>query len=138
MEVRTIEARVHGRYVIREGPREQLLVGFHGYAETAEKHLEQMLRIDGVDEWTVVSVQALHPFYVTRTGEVVASWMTSLDREVAIADNINYVRSVVAAFPEPKHLVFCGFSQGAAMAYRAAAAHPSAAGVIAPGGAVPP
>ena len=47
--------------------------------------------------------------------------MTRQDREAAIADNIDYVDRVVAATrtaAEP--LVFAGFSQGVAMAFRAA------------------
>ena len=45
--------------------------------------------------------------------------------------------SVVAQFPPPRQLVFLGFSQGAAMAYRAAAGS-HATGLIALGGDVPP
>jgi len=138
MQVRSIEARTHGRYAVRDGPPQRLLVGFHGYAETAEKHIAELLKIDGVDDWTVVAVQGLHPFYAMKTGEVVANWMTSLDRELAIADNIDYVRRVVASLAEPEQLVFCGFSQGAAMAYRAAAAHPTTAALLILGGDVPP
>ena len=85
----------------------------------------------------MAAVQALHPFY-SKGGTVIgASWMTSLDRELAIADNINYVRRVVAALPAARTLVFLGFSQGAAMAARAAAHIPSA-GLILLGGDIPP
>jgi dienelactone hydrolase len=63
--------------------------------------------------------------------------MTSQDRELAIADNVAYVRNVVAQFPAARRIVFAGFSQGVAMAYRAAAAIPTTA-VIALGGDVPP
>ncbi len=129
---------MHGRFVVRGGPPERLLVGFHGYAETAEIHLDELLKINGVDRWTVASVQALHPFYAKRTQRVVAGWMTPLDRELAIADNIAYVRSVIDWFHDPKTIVFAGFSQGAAMAYRAAADYRRAAGVIALAGNVPP
>jgi len=87
----------------------------------------------------VVAVQALHPFY-TKNQRVVASWMTREDRELAIPDNISYVRSVVDAvvseFAVTSVTVFSGFSQGVAMAYRAAA-HISADGVIALAGDVP-
>lgn len=137
-EVRSVPAMVHGRYLVRRGPAERLLVGFHGYGEDAEIHLSQLLKIPQIDRWTVVSVQALHPFYSGRTRQIVASWMTSQDRELAIADNKAYVRSVVSAFPTPRALVFEGFSQGTAMAYRAASDHPRAAGLIALGGDVPP
>src|SRR5438045_533852 len=131
----TIAARTHGRYLVEPGPAERLLVGFHGYGETAEASLEQMTKIPGAAEWTIIAVQALNRFYAGRSGNVAASWMTSQDREFAIADNVDYVRSVVAALPPPSRLVFLGFSQGVAMAYRAAAAHPGAAGPIAPAAA---
>jgi len=137
IETRTIGATVHGRYLVRSGPPERLLVGFHGYAENAERHIAELTRIPGVEQWTVAAVQALHPFYLARTQEVVASWMTRQDREFAIADNKAYARSVVGALPRPLTLVFLGFSQGTAMAYRAAADQQSAA-VIVLGGDVPP
>jgi predicted esterase len=133
----TLAATVHGRFLVRPGPPERLLVGFHGYAENAERHLGQLIRIEGIDRWTVVAVQALHPFYAARTEEIVASWMTRQDRELAIADNIAYVRSVVDWFHRPSTILFEGFSQGVAMAYRAASAIGSSA-VIALGGDVPP
>jgi predicted esterase len=136
-QTRTIPTTVHGRYLVRDGPAERLIVGFHGYGETAEAHMAELGQIRGIDRWTTVAVQALHPFYVSRTGLIVASWMTSLHRELAIADNRAYVRSIVAQFPAPRQLVFLGFSQGAAMAYRAAAGS-NATGVIALGGDVPP
>ncbi len=132
---RTIATSVHGRYVVRDGPPDRALIGFHGYAETAEIHLAELMKIRGIEAWSVVSIQALHPFYPA--GKIGASWMTSQDRDLAIADNIEYVRRVVATFPKPRTLVFAGFSQGAAMAYRAAASV-ACSGVIALGGDVPP
>jgi predicted esterase len=136
-DTRTIPTTTHGRYLVRQGPPERLLVGFHGYGETAEVHMGELQKIPGIERWTAVAVQALHPFYLNRTGAIVASWMTSLDRELAIEDNRAYVRSVVAQFPPPRHLVFLGFSQGVATAYRAAAGS-TASGVIALGGDTPP
>ena len=101
-----------------------LLVGFHGYAETAGDHLDALVTIPGAEEWLLVAVQALHPFY-TRKERVVANWMTRDDRELAIADNIDYIGRVLdrirADHPTKQTLVFSGFSQGGAMAYRAAA-----------------
>ena len=137
-QTHTIAATVHGRFLVRAGPPDRLLVGFHGYAETAEAHLDELLKIRGVDAWTIVAVQALHPFYTGRTQQIVASWMTSLDRELAIADNIAYVRSVIDSFHQPQKIVFAGFSQGVAMAYRAASDFGRAAGLMVLGGDVPP
>ena len=49
------------------------------------------------DRWTLISIQGLHRFYRARTEDIVASWMTRQDRELAIADNIAYVDSAIAA-----------------------------------------
>src|SRR5436305_2086680 len=98
-QTRTIPATVHGRYLVRDGPPERLLVGFHGYGETAEAHMEELRQIPGIDRWTAVAVQALHPFYVSRTGMIVGSWMTNLDRVLAIEDNRVFVLSVVTESP---------------------------------------
>ena len=139
----TIEARTHGRFLVRVpdvAPPWPLLVGFHGYAETAGDHLEALRTIPGSADWLLVSVQALHRFY-TRKDRVVASWMTREDRAVAIADNIDYVGRVLSRVRSEhqtrESLVFSGFSQGAAMAYRAAA-HYRAAALIILAGDVPP
>lgn len=129
---------MHGRFVVRAGPPERLLIGFHGYAETADIHLNELLKIRGMEQWTVAAVQALHPFYIARTQKIVASWMTSLDREQAITDNKAYVRSVVNWFHDPETVVFFGFSQGGAMAYRAASDYGRAAGVIVLAADLPP
>jgi predicted esterase len=131
-----VATTVHGRYLYEDRGAERLLVGFHGYAEIAEWNFAELAKLPGIERWSVVSIQALHPFY-TRSGEVVANWMTKLDRELALADNIAYVQNVLATLPQPRQLVFSGFSQGAAMAARAAA-HIGCAGLIMLGGDLPP
>jgi predicted esterase len=143
---RTIAATTHGRYLVEAPPGGApagTLIGFHGYAEPAETQLERMRAIAGADRWLLVAVQGLHRFYHRRANEVVASWMTRQDRELAIADTIAYVGGVVDAvsseWPASPALVFAGFSQGVATAFRAAAASPCRLdGVIAVGGDVPP
>jgi len=137
-------ATVHGRFLLRAAAEPHgLLVGFHGYGEDAEELLEALVEIPGVARWSVVSVQALHPFYNRRSGEVVASWMTKQDRELAIADNVAWVDAVLDRVRELTGIdtppVFLGFSQGTAMAYRAAAlGRHGARGVVALAGDVPP
>ncbi len=135
----------HGRYLVHRGDTGELaplLVGFHGYGENAERHLEKLRRIEGAGAWLLCSVGALHPFYNTRTGEVIDCWMTSRGREQAIADNVSYVSRVVAEvrrrYRPSSRLVFAGFSQGVAMAYRAAAGGCRCHGLIALAGDVPP
>lgn len=143
-EERTIATLVHGRYLLATPEAvagSPLLVGFHGYGEGAERSLEELRRLPGAAGWTLCAVQALHPFY-NRTGQVIASWMTRQQREHAILDNIRYAASVVAevkrTLPVSERLVYAGFSQGAAMAYRAAASAGHACrGVIVLGGDFP-
>jgi predicted esterase len=143
-DVRLVATTTHGRMLVHEasaGAVKGLLVGFHGYGENAAVQMERLLGVPGSSQCTLVSVQALHLFYKGRTEDVVASWMTRQDREAAIADNVAYVDAALDALhlPEGTRIVYAGFSQGVAMAFRAAVnGQARAAGVIAIGGDVPP
>lgn len=145
-EVRSLPALIHGRVLVEgvdePSRRGRLLVGFHGYGETLEEHFAELERIHGAERWTLASIQGLHRFYRTKTGEVVASWMTKQDRERAILDNLAWVGGVLATLRtevDAERTVVVGFSQGVAMAFRAA--HRCGApidGLIALAGDVPP
>jgi predicted esterase len=124
-----------------------VLAGFHGYSETAAIQMPRLEAIDRAEAWTLLSVQGLHRFYRGRTQEVGASWMTREDRETAIADNLAYVAAALRQVPDDAAhgVVYAGFSQGVAMAFRAAllgseprTPRTPAAGIIAVGGDVPP
>src|SRR6476659_6206020 len=143
VSLQTIDARTHGRFLVRvpeSAPPWPVLVGFHGYAETGGDHMEALAAIPGTADWLLVSVQGLHRFY-TRKDRVVSSWMTREDRALAIADNIDYVgrllERVRSEHQTREPLAFSGFSQGAAMAYRAAA-HYRADALIVLAGDLPP
>jgi predicted esterase len=139
MDARHVSTPVHGRYLVDARGDAGLLVGFHGYAETAEIHMSELQRIPDLDDWTLVAIQALHPFYRGRSQDVVASWMTRLDRDEAIAHNIEYVKRVIAALPSIRRLALLGFSQGVPMAFRAAARGGfPCSGLIAIGADIPP
>lgn len=139
--VSTIATPVHGRYLLRRGSP-SVLVGFHGYGESAEDQLSRLIALPGSGHWTVLSIQGLHRFYERRTNRIVASWMTRQDRELAITDNRTYVSGVldqVLSGSRPDRIVFTGFSQGVAMAFRAAAtSNAPERHVVAVGGDVPP
>ena len=145
-KVETIEAQTLGQYLVSSpsapGPA-PLLVGFHGYGENAERHLQEIRRLPGSANWRLVSIEALHRFYDAKHDTIVGSWMTRQNRESAITYNIAYVRSVIEAVKRDWNttpiLAYVGFSQGVAMAYRAGvrSGHPCA-GVIALAGDVPP
>lgn len=144
-DVRTIAVTTHGRYLVEApagaGPW-PVLLGFHGYAETAGVQLAHLTRLDPAGAWLRVSVQGLHRFY-TRQQDVVASWMTREDRDLALADNIAYAEAVRAAvdasYATTGGFVAVGFSQGAAQAYRAGLVGGRAcAGILVLGGDLPP
>jgi len=140
-ETRTLRTETQGRYLVeaRPGLDAPLLLGFHGYGQNAEHLLEALTGIPGAARCTHVSVQGLHRFYNTKTQEIVASWMTSQDREQAIADNLAYVSRVISTLRAEgctRKLVLVGFSQGTAMAWRAAA-HLPCDGLLVLGGDLP-
>lgn len=143
-DIRLIAATTHGRVILREpaaGRSRGLLVGFHGYFESAEIQLERLALTPWTEPWTLLSMQGLHRVYRGRSQDVVASWMTSQDRDLAIADNIEYVNRAVESVPAEarRRVVYAGFSQGVAMAFRAGTlGRIRADGIIAVGGDVPP
>jgi predicted esterase len=144
LEIHSVPTMTHGRVLVRPARAAAgrgVLVGFHGYGETAAIQMQRLEAIPGSASWTLVSVQALHRFYDRRTGRVIACWMTHEDREDAIADNIAYVATALESVPhdEAMPVVFAGFSQGVAMAYRAACRGPQrATGIVSVGGDLPP
>jgi predicted esterase len=144
LEVHSVPTLTHGRVLVRQ-PRAAasrgLLVGFHGYMENAATQMTRLEELPDAARWTLASIEALHRFYRGRSEEVVASWMTREDRETAIADNLAYVAAALDTVPHDlaARIVYVGFSQGVAMAFRAAVrGHEPAHAVIAVGGDVPP
>ena len=143
MHAQVIRARTHGRYLVDIPERSRgTLVGFHGYKENAAIQMDVLRRIAGARPLGLISIQGLHRFY-SKGSDVVASWMTKEDREHAIADNVAYVSDVLAAVADEsglaRPLIYVGFSQGVAMAYRAATlANRPCDGLIALAGDVPP
>jgi predicted esterase len=138
---------IHGRVLARvalDGPPAGLLVGFHGYAETAGIQMERLAAVPGAGAWTLIAVQGLNRFYRGRSRETIAGWMTREDRETAIADNVAYVdnaiETVLRGSPEQTLPVVCvGFSQGVAMAFRAGIrGRRRSAAILGAGADVPP
>jgi predicted esterase len=141
-DVRLVAATIRGRVLVREAAASRgIFVGFHGYMENASIQMERLAAVPGAEAWTLVSIQGLSRFYKGRSEEVVASWMTRQDREAMIEDNISYVDAALdtLATSSAVPVVMAGFSQGVAMAFRAAVrGRFGAAGVVAVGGDVPP
>jgi predicted esterase len=144
IERHVVPALTHGVTLVRPAraaASRGLLVGFHGYVETAAIQMERLAAVPGSSMWTLVSIEGLHRFYRGRTREVVASWMTREDRDLAIADNLAYVAAALEEVPHgpASRIVYAGFSQGVAMAFRAGLlGRDATSGIIAVGGDVPP
>jgi len=142
--VHNVPTLTHGRVLVREAraaAQRGLLVGFHGYMETGQIQMERLEAIPGSSAWTLVSIQGLHRFYRGRTEQVFASWLTREDREDAIADNLAYVSAAMEHVPHDDWapVVYSGFSQGVAMAFRAGLLGVArTVGIAAVGGDVPP
>jgi dienelactone hydrolase len=127
--------------LVRDRPGARIvLIGFHGYTENAEIQMARLAAVAGDENWTLVSAQGLHRFYRGKTPEISASWMTRQDRDDMIADNIEYADRIVdAVVKPPAKIVTLGFSQGVAMAFRAAlSGRVHADAVVAVGGDIPP
>jgi predicted esterase len=142
-EIVLIRTPTHGRVLVRRTERAAAaILGFHGYAENAMLQMQRLEQIrDGSYPLMLVSLQGLHRFYRSRNETVVAGWMTREDREAAIADNITYVDTVARSLgiDATVPLIYAGFSQGVATAFRAAVrGSVKTAAVIAAGGDVPP
>ena len=145
VKIQTLQTLIHGRYLVNSPQGTglfPLLVGFHGYGELAEQQMERLEGIPGSNQWLLCSIQGLHAFY-NRYNEPGASWMTGMDRDMRIRENISYIDSVmeqlVHTFPVSETIVYTGFSQGTAMACRVAMLgkyEPS--GVMLLGGDIPP
>lgn len=141
--VRHASATVHGRFLVRPAAGGRWLVGFHGQGQEAGAMLAPLADAARGGRWLVASVQGLNRHYAGRAQAVVATWMTRQDREQTIADNVAYVDAVLDAlereFGPPRAIVFAGFSQGVAMAYRAARlGRRECAAIVAACGDVPP
>jgi predicted esterase len=145
-----IETTTHGRVLIEDAAvpvSRGWIVGFHGYGQAAEDMLDELRRLTEDGAWSLAAPQGLHRFYARGDERVVASWMTRQDRDLAVADNLRYVIALLGSGLALRHpetavdtpLVFVGFSQGAAMAYRAAVlAADRSSTVIALAGDIPP
>lgn len=125
MEKQKIKVEKTARY-FTHGKREPhikvVLFVCHGYAQIANKFLKKFEPAFR-DDLFIVAPEGLHRFYAREaSGNVVASWMTTEDREDDIQDYVNYLdsvyREVMPSFPKKVKVMVLGFSQGAATASR--------------------
>lgn len=127
MHIHRPTVEVQGHYLCNDNHSASILIlGFHGYMGTAESFYPCIERLACAQDSCLCAVQALHAFYTKNHRDhrqIGASWMTSFDREYAIADNNAYIHRVAQdltqRMTQPK-IILCGFSQGASLVYRVA------------------
>lgn len=100
-----------------------VLFVFHGYSQNADEFLASF-KNHFSEEILIVAPEGLSKFYWKDfSSNPASSWMTSLERENEIADNLRYLSKVaseiIKELPSKGVKYSClGFSQGAAMASR--------------------
>lgn len=119
----TIEIPRTSRYYLfgnEENPK-RVWVVLHGYGQQAKYFVPKVKALDN-GESLIVVVEAMNRFYLSGfKGRVGATWMTSDDRELDIADNNRYLelltQQVLANYANVEVNVLA-FSQGIATACR--------------------
>ena len=96
---------------------EQIWFVCHGYGQPAASMIKNFKVLD-TDKHYIVAPEALSRFYWNGFGgEVVASWMTSEDRENEIKDYVHYLNAlyaqVISKINKTVQINVLGFSQGA-------------------------
>jgi predicted esterase len=92
----------------------------HGYAQLAGEFIQDFEVMNDGTRF-IIAPEGLNKFYARGFGgKPVATWMTSEDREVEIADYINYLTVLYQSLDIPMQakVVVLGFSQGVATASR--------------------
>jgi predicted esterase len=93
----------------------------HGYAQLADEFLKSFEKLSN-ENLLIVSPEGLHRFYTRGHTEVVASWMTKVEREDDIRDYVLFLDKVYAevmrGISSNAKVIVLGFSQGAATVSR--------------------
>lgn len=122
----TIERTV--RYVLSpriadDIPRQidDLWLLFHGYAQTAPEFFDAAGPLLDASGFDAIAPEGPSRFYArSGRGDVVASWMTSVEREAEIAEYLRFFENLLTDIdiPPTSRLHLLGFSQGVATALR--------------------
>lgn len=100
----------------------EIFIALHGYGQLSEFFLRKLQPVFYEDRLIIVPEATNYAYLQGFSGRVGANWMTKHEREMAIANNNNYLNVLLKSFllkysNKPKIKVM-GFSQGAATATR--------------------
>ena len=98
----------------------QLLIALHGYGQLASYFSKAFENLPETCDFLIP--EGMHRFYLEgSSGRVGASWMTKEEREMDIADNLNYLNQLLNTHLKEHsydEIHVLGFSQGGATAAR--------------------
>ena len=104
------------------GKEEAIWIVLHGYGQLAEFFIRKFLPHASENRLMIAPEGTNHSYLKDFQGRVGANWMTSYQRETAIANNHKYLNrmmeEVLSAFEQVPRIHLLGFSQGAATATR--------------------
>lgn len=90
------------------------VIVLHGYAQHANYFLRKFEPLYN-DQIVFIAPEGLSRFYAKgASGKVVASWMTSENRQDEITDYVHYLDKILDYIPAKIPITIIGFSQGAA------------------------
>lgn len=90
------------------------VIVLHGYAQHADYFLRKFESLYNA-QTVFIAPEGLSRFYAKgASGKVVASWMTSENRQDEISDYVHYLDKVLEYVPVKIPITIVGFSQGAA------------------------
>ncbi len=126
-----IQFPYHAHYSVSHEPNfleQEIWIVLHGYGQLAEFFIRKFQPFDSPDLLFIAPEGTNYSYLNGFEGRVGANWMTKNERETAIANNHQYLDSLMGSLlsgysTDPKITVL-GFSQGAATATRWASRWP--------------
>ena len=104
------------------GKENEVWIVLHGYGQLAEFFIRRFLPHASAERLFIAPEGTNHSYLKDFQGRVGANWMTSYNREAAIANNHRYLNrmmeEVLSAFEQVPRIHLLGFSQGAATGTR--------------------
>lgn len=108
-------------HVVKRDERE-ILIALHGYGQLSEFFMAKLQPIFRDDRLVVVPEATNYSYLKGFSGRVGANWMTSHEREMAIANNHRLLNAILDSlmlkYAKLPKISVLGFSQGAATASR--------------------
>lgn len=120
-----------------------LLLGLHGYAQTAQDFVGVMRKI-APEEFVAAAAQGFNQIWTGPKSQISFAWLTAYEKEDSIVRNNDFINSLLdrltgEGLVDPARVFLLGFSQGSSVAYRFAHRNPRrVAGLISVCSDLPP